>query len=268
MCRQRRRSSARDFVEAVDHVGELVGRPDVEAGGEHVAGVEAEADAASAARTARPARSQLLERPPERVARAGGVLEQERTALRLVERVLHSISPTRGNASSCGSPLVEPGWSTTPSAPISSPSRSAWISESADFFLISRVLGGRIDEVDRVDHDRLDRPVRHELAEGRHVVGLPAGRAPRARRLAEDLYRLAAALDRPLVRLHQPACRGNMGADEHAGPLRTQPDGRPPHRRREDGTVQLAARARLGREPRAPHRGHRPRALHAGERRA
>ena len=49
-----------------------------------------------------------------------------------------SISPTRGSASSCGSPTVEPGWRTTPSAPISSPMRSAWISESADFPRISR----------------------------------------------------------------------------------------------------------------------------------
>ena len=49
-----------------------------------------------------------------------------------------SISPTRASASSCGSPTVDPGWSTTPSALISSPIRSAWISESADFFRISR----------------------------------------------------------------------------------------------------------------------------------
>ena len=47
-----------------------------------------------------------------------------------------TISPTRGSASSCGSPTVEPGWTTTPSALISSPIRSAWISESADFLRI------------------------------------------------------------------------------------------------------------------------------------
>ncbi len=48
-----------------------------------------------------------------------------------------SISPTRGSASSRGSPTVEPGWRTTPSALISSPMRSAWISDAADFFRIS-----------------------------------------------------------------------------------------------------------------------------------
>jgi hypothetical protein len=33
--------------------------------------------------------------------------------------------------------LREPAWRTTPSAPIASPIRSAWVSEASDFALIS-----------------------------------------------------------------------------------------------------------------------------------
>ena len=49
-----------------------------------------------------------------------------------------TISPTRGNASSFGSPTVDPGCTTTPSALISSPIRRAWMSDAADFLRISR----------------------------------------------------------------------------------------------------------------------------------
>ena len=46
-------------------------------------------------------------------------------------------SPMRSIDSSSGSPTVEPGWKTTPSAPIASPTRSAWVSEAIDFLRIS-----------------------------------------------------------------------------------------------------------------------------------
>ena len=46
-------------------------------------------------------------------------------------------APDRATASSSGSFLREPAWRTTPSAPIASPSRSAWVSEASDFSLIS-----------------------------------------------------------------------------------------------------------------------------------
>ena len=129
------------------------------------------------------------------------------------------------------------------------------------------VLGGRVDQVDGVDRDRLDRPRLHQLEELRDVVVAPARGAPLARRLVEDLDRRTAALDAALVRLHQTACRGNMSADEHQGEIRAQSDRRAAHRRRQDGTVQLASGPRSGRPDGAAHRGHRPRALHAGERR-
>ena len=54
----------------------------------------------------------------------------------------------------------------------------------------------------------------------------------------------------------------------HARPLRSLADRRPAHRRRPHGAVQLAARPRPRRRARAAHRGHRPRALDARERRA
>ena len=90
---------------------------------------------ARAARRRRPARSA---RPaPRRSARgcrrrrrcsraAGGSASDSSSASR-------STSPTRSSASSCGSPSGEPGCSTTPAAPIASPSRSAWMSEASDF---------------------------------------------------------------------------------------------------------------------------------------
>src|SRR3954454_7050185 len=54
----------------------------------------------------------------------------------------------------------------------------------------------------------------------------------------------------------------------HARALRSFADGRAPHRWGADGTVQLAPGPGPRRRARAAHRGHRPRALHAGERRA
>ena len=49
-------------------------------------------------------------------------------------------SPTRSIDSSSGSPTVDPGWNTTPSAPIASPVRSACESEFSDFLRISPSL--------------------------------------------------------------------------------------------------------------------------------
>src|SRR5687768_4312618 len=54
----------------------------------------------------------------------------------------------------------------------------------------------------------------------------------------------------------------------HASALRTLADGCAPHRWSADGTVQLAPGEGSRRGVRAPDRGHGPRALHAGERRA
>src|SRR4029078_9007753 len=56
----------------------------------------------------------------------------------------------------------------------------------------------------------------------------------------------------------------SIAADE--GTFRAFSTRRAAHRRREDGTVQLAPRARLGRRVRPAHRGHGPRALDTRER--
>src|SRR6266540_4989116 len=58
----------------------------------------------------------------------------------------------------------------------------------------------------------------------------------------------------------------SIAADE--GTVRAFSNRRAAYRRREDGPVQLAPGARLGRPVRPQDRGHRPRALDAGERRA
>ena len=130
-------ADADGLLEVLDHLADLLRRRDVEAGREHVARVEAHAEALVAAGQVDQL-AQLLEGAADRVAGAGGVLEQQAAPLRLGERVPRPSRPRARSASSCGSPTVEPGWSTTPSALISSPIRSAWISESADFFRISR----------------------------------------------------------------------------------------------------------------------------------
>src|SRR4029077_1991955 len=60
--------------------------------------------------------------------------------------------------------------------------------------------------------------------------------------------------------------RGSYGSDESQ--VRTIAHRRAAHRRRAHGAVQLAARAPPRGRAGAAHRGHRPRALHTGERRA
>jgi hypothetical protein len=76
-----------------------------------------------------------------------------------------------------------------------------------------RVVGGRVDQVHGVDHDRLDRPVGHALAELVDVRLLVLRRPPHARRLVEDLDRVAAELDPALVSLDQAARGRHMAAD-------------------------------------------------------
>ena len=83
-------------------------------------------------------------------------------------------------------------------------------------------------------------------------------RPPRARALVEDLDRAAAALHAALDRVGGAAGGGDVGTDQHriwtlallaccvqhARALRSLADRRPAHRRRADGTVQLAPGAR------------------------
>ena len=138
-------------------------------------------------------------RPRRRCSRAGAGTS------RLAERRLRASRPRAAGASSCGSPLAEPGWSTTPTAPIASPSSQVVDQRRERLALHLPVVGGAVDQVDRVDHHRLDRAVLHQLEEGVDVVLLPAGGSPLPRRLAPDLDRLAAALDAAGVGLDEAA---------------------------------------------------------------
>ena len=106
--------------------------------------------------------------------------------------------------------------------------RSAWISEAADLRPHVAVLGRRVDQVDGVDRDRLDRPALHQLQELGHVVRLPAGGPPLARRLVEDLDRVAAALDAaPCASTRPPAVEtwAPISIERDEGSLRSSPTG-------------------------------------------
>ena len=181
----------------------------------------------------------------------------------------------------CGSPFWAPGWRTTPAAPIPSPIRSAWTSEASDFLRSSASLRRAVDQVDGVDHDRVDRGSVHRLTAGGEVLLVVSRRPPHPRALVEDLDRRRSRARRRA----RPPCRarrcGDVGADQHgassqridrrrpdASPLRPLADRRPAHRRRADGTLQLARRAPCRRRAGAADRGHRPRALDRRERRA
>jgi hypothetical protein len=189
---------------AVDHLGELVGRRDVEARREHVAGVEAQAEASVAAGELDQL-AQLLERASEGAAGAGRVLEQEAAGVGFGERVRQHLADPRERL------LVRLS------------DRGAGVEHHAvGLDLVAHaqrvdervgrlpahlaVLRSRVDQVDGVNGDRPDGPALHELQEGSDVVLPPARRTPLARRLVEHLDRLAAALDAALVRMHEAAC--------------------------------------------------------------
>ncbi len=55
-------------------------------------------------------------------------------------RAIATAFTIRSIASFFGSPTAEPGWRTTPAAPILSPVRNAWIIESSDLRRISGSL--------------------------------------------------------------------------------------------------------------------------------
>ena len=141
------------------------------------------------------------------------------------------------------------GGRTTPSALISSPIRSAWISEVGGLLAHLPVLGGRVDQVDRVNRRGLDRPALHQLAELRDVVLLPARWSPLARRLMEDLDRVAAAFDATRMRRTIPPEVETWAPISMAlVRLRTKPDRRAAHRRRAHGPLQLASGSPVGRD--------------------
>ena len=184
-----------------------VGRRDVVAGREQVAGVEADAEALAAA-GGLDQLGQLVEVAAERARSAGGVLEQQRAALasRRAPRAIE-LAGRVATASSSGVPLRDPGGGRRrrrrsrrrPAA-----RGSARPATSRDL----RVLAGGVDQVDGVDHDRLERRRRRSPRGTRRSRPVRvARRPPRPRALVEDLDRLAAALLAALdgVRTRPPA---------------------------------------------------------------
>ena len=92
-----------DAVELVEHLGQVVRGADVVARGEQVAGVQADAEPLVPAGDLDQPR-QLLERAPERPARAGGVLEVQRAVVDSRRAPRRSPSPARSIASSTSPP--------------------------------------------------------------------------------------------------------------------------------------------------------------------
>ena len=133
-----------------------------------------------------------------------------------------------------------------------------------------RVVAGDVDQVDGVDVDRLDR-ARAQAARGRPRSRPPCscvGRHTRGLWLKICIVSQPSSSARSSARTRPPAvetwapisiCRRVRASVQ----VRAQPDRLPAHRRRADGTLQLAAGAQVARErARAAARGHRPRALH------
>ena len=134
----------------------------------------------------------------------------------VAQRAGQSPGPPGASRARCGSPLRAPACRTTPSAPIPSPTRSAWVSEAIDFSRTSLSFEAAIDQVDGVDHRRLHRRGLIGRAVGGEVVVRVRGRAPHPGALVEDLDRVAARsprlAGRPAV---EASRRGDMGADQH-----------------------------------------------------
>ena len=139
-------------------------RADVIAGGEQMAGVQAHAQPLAPAGCLQQ-RRELVERAPERAARAGGVLQVQLAALALRSAPRAIVSPARAIASPTSPVFAEPGCRTTPLAPIACPTRSEWVSEVSDLRADVRVLAGAVEQVDGVDQDGVDRALGHRLPE-------------------------------------------------------------------------------------------------------
>ena len=285
--RQRRRSSPTFSSASSSDRGEVLGVGDVVALDEEVAGVEAEAEALAAAGQLDQLGG-LVEVAAEQAFVAGGLLEQQGAASRCPSSAAAITFAARFIDGPCGSPFCAPGCRTTPAAPIPSPIRSAWVSEAERLLAQLLVLRRAVDQVDGVDHHRFDRRGVHRLAERGEVLLAVAGRPPHPRALVEDLDRFAAALGAALDRLRQaPGC-GDVGADQHRAlvtrrprPLMTHPVSDTPRLRfapSPTGALHIGgARTALynwlaarhgGWRAGAADRGHRPRALDRGERRA
>ena len=179
---------------------------------EQVAGVEAHAEPRAAA-CRLDQRRQLLEGAAERAAGAGRVLEVQRATVGLRQRLRDHLTGARDRLADVAV-LAEPGCSTTPVAPIASPTRSECVSEASDFSRISGSSEAQLSSRRRGSARRRSRWPRAPPGTGEVVLGV-VGRSPHARRLVEDLDRLGIEFGAALDRLLEPAGGRDMSADQH-----------------------------------------------------
>ena len=144
-----------------------------------MAGVQADPEAPSAAGGLQE-RRELLEGAPERAARAGGVLQMQRAALGLGQRLAERARRRERSPAPTSPVLAEPGCRTTPRAPIASPTRSEWVSEASDLGADLGVVAGAVEQVDGVDQDGADLARGDRLAEARRSP-------PRRRRVGRHM---------------------------------------------------------------------------------
>ena len=158
------RADAPGADDAASHSSSTAASPsrgaDVVARGEQVAGVQAERRGARRRRRPRSARaSSSNERPsvppaPAVFSRCSGQCSLSASASR--DDLAGALDRRRRPRRSC----AEPGCRTTAWAPSASPARSEAISEASVLARISRSLGGRVEQVDGVDEQRVDAAAR------------------------------------------------------------------------------------------------------------
>ena len=200
-----------DAVELVDHLPEGLRRADVIARGEQVARVQADAEPLAAPGGVEQP-GELLERPPERAAGACRVLEVQVAAVGLRQSLLDDLAGALDRLADVA--LLGRARVQDHARCADAGTHSQRLSQRDERLLAHLAIGrGAVDQVDGVDQDGLDRAVGDRLAELFEVVFAVRGRPPHARRLAEDLDRLAASFDSALDRAIEPAGVRDVCAD-------------------------------------------------------
>ena len=200
-------------VELVEHLAQALGGADVVAAGEQVAGVEARSEPLAAA-GAVDQRRKLLERPAQRAARAGGVLDVQGAAVGFLQRLGDRL----------GRPLDRPfglalqrraGMQHDADRPERRTRAQRRHQRGQRLLAHLLVLGRQVDQIDGVDEQRVEvRRLERLLVRGDLLVVVD-GRLPLARALVEDLDRPAAALDSALDRFRRTAGGGDVCTDQH-----------------------------------------------------
>jgi len=156
--------------------------------------------------------SELVEGAPERPAGSGGVLQVKLAALAVGERLCDRLTCARdrlADVAFLGRARVQDHAGGADRLPDAQRVRERCQRFGADVL----VVRGAVEQVDGVDQHRSDRAVGHHLAEGGDVLVAVGRRFPHARRLVEDLDRLAAALHSTLDRLRQAARGRDVSSD-------------------------------------------------------